>query len=118
MGRRKIETPARRLRSSGIRVSAGPWTMCAERARTESGRLILAFGRAAGRAATRSRIRRIAREVLAESGRPPGPMDLLVLARNDVSHHPRRQVRASLAELLRRLSVAMSRREAHGRGDE
>lgn len=115
MARRGADTPARRLRRHGVRVSAGPWTICAEKAQADGGRLILALGRVAGGAVTRSRVRRIARQVLAEACCSPPGVDLLLLARSPVSHQPRSQVRASLAELLRRLLVAMSRRDAHGR---
>ncbi|OGB88856.1 MAG: hypothetical protein A3G35_20685 [candidate division NC10 bacterium RIFCSPLOWO2_12_FULL_66_18] len=76
--------------------------------------MILALGRASGGAVTRSRVRRIAREVLAGKCERPEAADLLLLARSDVSRHPRRQVRGSLAELLKRLSGALARREAHG----
>jgi|GEM_PF-3274009 len=100
-----------RLRGHGVRVSGGAWTLCGARARGAHGRLILALGRAAGTAVTRSRIRRIAREVLGHGPDAAGT-DLLLLARGDVSGQPRRQVRASLAELLRRLRAALERREA------
>lgn len=114
MARAAAQTLAGRLRRQGIRVSAGPWTICANSAPGRDGRLILALGRASGGAVTRSRVRRIAREVLAACCKRPEPADLLLLARSDVSRHPRRQVRAGLAELLKRLSVALARREAHG----
>lgn len=110
--RRAAETPAGRLRGRGIRVSAGPWTACGETALPGGGRLIVALGRTAGGAATRSRIRRIAREVFADGfGRSAG-VSLLLLARSDVSRQPRRQVRARLAELTTRLSNALARRQA------
>ena len=110
--RRAAETPAGRLRRRGIRVSAGPWTACGDTAPPGGGRLIVALGRTAGGATTRSRIRRIAREVFADGfGRPAG-VSLLLLARSDVSGQPRRQVRARLAELLTRLSNALARRQA------
>lgn len=114
MARGAGQTLAGRLRRQGVRVSAGPWTVCATDAPDRGGRLILALGRASGGAVTRSRVRRIAREVLATRCKRPEAADLLLLARSDVSRHPRRQVRASLAELLKRLSVALGRREAHG----
>jgi RNase P protein component len=110
--RRAAETPAGRLRRRGIRVSAGAWTACGDTAPPGGGRLIVALGRTAGGATTRSRIRRIAREVFADGfGRPAG-VSLLLLARSDVSGQPRRQVRARLAELLTRLSNALARRQA------
>lgn len=103
---------ASRLRGQGVRVSGGAWTLCGDRARGAHGRLILALGRAAGTAVTRSRIRRIAREVLGRERDAAAGTDLLLLARSDVSKQPRRQVRAGLAELLRRLCAALERREA------
>lgn len=110
--RRGAETPASRLRRRGVRVSAGPWTACGDNAPGGGGRLIVALGRIAGSATTRSCIRRIARDVFADKfGCSPG-MDLLLLARSDVSGHPRRQIRASLAELLTRLANALARRQA------
>jgi len=72
----------------------------------------VALGRTAGSATTRSRIRRIAREVFADRFSRPAGVDLLLLARSDVSGHPRRQIRASLAELLTRLANALARRQA------
>ncbi|HSD52364.1 MAG TPA: ribonuclease P protein component [Candidatus Methylomirabilis sp.] len=107
---RKRATATSRLRGRGARVTGGPWTLCGDRAHAAHGRLILALGRAAGTAVTRSRIRRIAREVLGR-GRTAAATDLLLLARSDVSRQPRRQVRASLADLLQRLSAALERRE-------
>jgi ribonuclease P protein component len=116
MARRQIDTPAGRLRRLGVRASHGPWTLCAEKASAGRGRLMVSLGRAAGGAATRSRIRRIARDVFeARRGRPAG-VDLLLLARSDVSFEPRSEVRARLGELLGRVSVSLARREARGAG--
>jgi ribonuclease P protein component len=109
------EAPAIRLRRHGVRVSGGPWTLCGDRARGAHGKVILALGRAAGSAVTRSRIRRIAREVLGLGRNASGGTDLLLLARGDVSRQARRQVRAGLAELLSRLCTALARREAGGK---
>lgn len=117
MARGGGQTSAGELRRHGVRVSAGPWTICAKSTPGKAGRLILALGRASGGAVTRSRVRRIAREVLAAACRQPGGSDLLLLARSDLSRHPRRQVRAGLAALLKRLSVSLADREAHGRRD-
>ncbi len=115
MRKRAAATAASRLRGRGVRVSGGAWTLCGDRAQAAQGRLILALGRAAGSAVTRSRIRRIAREVL-ERGRDAAPgTDLLLLARSDVSGQPRRQVRATITDLLRRLCAALERREADRR---
>lgn len=109
--RRGAQTRAGRLRRWGVRVSAGSWTACGEKARAGEGRLIVALGRAAGSATTRSRIRRIAREIFAaRPGRAVG-VDLLLMARGDVSRQPRRQVRAGLGRLFERLAARLARRE-------
>lgn len=115
MRKRVAATAASRLRGHGVRVSGGAWTLCGDRAREAHGRLILALGRAAGTAVTRSRIRRIAREVLGRGRDAAAGTDLLLLARSDVSGQPRRQIRANFAELLRRLCAALERREASRR---
>lgn len=104
-------TAVNRLRRQGTRVAAGAWTLCGDRARGARGRLILVLGRAAGTAVTRSRIRRIAREVLGRGCATAGATDLLLLVRSDVGGQPRRRVRAHLEELLRRLCAALERRE-------
>src|SRR3989304_1594586 len=110
------ETPAIRLRRNGGRVSGGAWTLCGDRARGAHGQLILALGRAAGGAVTRSRIRRIAREVLRHGCEATGGTALPRRAGGDVSRQTRRQVRAGLADLLSRLCAALARREADGKG--
>lgn len=115
MGERTVETPAGRLRRRGVRVSAGPWTLCGETPPGGRGKLIVALGKAAGGATTRSRIRRIARGVFAETGGRPAGTDLLLLARSDVSHLPRRLIRETLVSLWTRLAILLARREAAGR---
>lgn len=107
---RSTDTRVGRLRRCSVRVSAGPWTMCGDMASGERGRLIVALGRTAGGATTRSRIRRIAREVFAERFGSPAGTDLLLLARSDVDGQPRRQVRARLEELMTRLASKLARR--------
>jgi ribonuclease P protein component len=72
----------------------------------------MALGRAAGNAVTRSRIRRIMREVFAQRFGMGAGVDLLLLARSNVETLPRRQVRAGLGELTARLSKALARRLA------
>jgi ribonuclease P protein component len=84
-------------------VSTGSWNAYGAAARDE-GKLIVALGRTAGNATTRSRIRRIARGVFAESFGVDVRADLLLLARTDVHGHSRRQVRAELIDLMARLS--------------
>lgn len=112
MRKRGPETPASRLWRHGVRVSGGSWSLCGDWARGARGRLILALGRITGSAVTRSRIRRIAREVLGRGCDAAAGTDLLLLARSDASRQPRRQVRSNLADLLGRLCVALDRREA------
>lgn len=112
IGRRSTDTPVGRLRRRGIRVSAGPWTACGDTAPDGGGRLIVALGRTAGSATTRSRVRRIAREVFVERFGLAAGVDMLLLARSDLSKHPRRQVRARLRELMIRLSETMARQQS------
>ena len=71
----------------------------------------MALGRVAGSAVTRSRIRRIAREVFEQVGiEQAAPLDVLLLTRGDVSSHRRLQVRADLSGLVTRaFGVAASR---------
>ena len=73
----------------------------------------MALGRKAGGAATRSRIRRLAREAF-KAGllRESGTLDLLLFVRNDVSDRPRRKVRKDLEHLLARVPETMKRRDA------
>jgi ribonuclease P protein component len=77
----------------------------------------MVLGRTAGNAATRSRIRRIMREVFAQRFGSGEGVDLLLLARSNVEALPRRQVRAGLGELAARLSRALARRQADQQGD-
>lgn len=101
-----------RLNRDGIRASAGPWTIYADRIRAHQGRLIVALGRTAGSAVTRSRIRRIARDVFRRvEAKQAAPLDVLLLARSDVSSRPRRQVRADFSGLAARALGALARRE-------
>lgn len=114
VGKRRTETRVGQLRRHGIRVTSGPWTAFGQAAPHGGGRLIVALGRAAGRATARSRVRRIAREVFLERFGGPPKVDLLLLARSDVGEEPRAQVRGRLGELLTRLSVVLARRQAGG----
>jgi ribonuclease P protein component len=78
----------------------------------------VALGRTAGGATTRSRIRRIAREVFGDKFGRGAPAEVLILARRDVSDQPRRRLRANLGELLGRLSrmlaCGQANHETHG----
>jgi ribonuclease P protein component len=101
-----------RLRRFGIRASAGPWSIYADRIRAQQGGLIVALGRTAGSAVTRSRIRRIARDIFRRFETEQAVLlDVLLLARSDVSSRPRRQVRADLSGLAARAFGALVRRE-------
>ena len=100
---------AEHLRVHGMRISAGPWTIYGESARPSEGKVIVALGRIAGKAATRSRIRRIAREVFSSRFGSAGDINLLLLARGDVTSHPRRKVRLHLSKLLVRIPGALAR---------
>lgn len=111
-GGRPVQTRLGRLRRRGVRVSSGPWTACAGAAPAGEGRLIVALGRAAGNATSRSRIRRIAREVFAQRIGSDGSVDLLLLVRSRVDSLPRRQVRARLGELMARLAGVLASRRA------
>lgn len=93
-------------------MTSGPWLACAEKAPERSGWLIVALGRVAGKAVARSRVRRIAREAYASQfGRPAG-VNLLLLAKSDVSEETREHVRGRLSEMLRRVARLV---EGHGR---
>jgi ribonuclease P protein component len=109
-GKRAIAT---RLRKSGVRVSRGPWVLCADTTAACSGCVIVALGRTAGSAVTRSRVRRIARDVF-KAGAPPtrGAVQLLIFVRRDVRDQPRRRIREDLRHLLARVPDALGRREA------
>jgi len=105
-----------RLRRQGVRVTSGPWLACAEKAPERSGRLIVALGRVAGKAVARSRARRIAREVYASQfGRPAG-VNLLLLAKSDVSDQARQGLRGRLSEMLRRVAGLVEGRGGVGAG--
>ena len=77
----------------------------------------MALGRTAGDATTRSRIRRIARDVFAERFGAAARINLLLLARSNVDALPRRRVRARLEELMVRLSGTLARRQADQKND-
>jgi len=108
--RKQSESPIARLKRAGVRVHAGPWTLCAAPASPGGRQLIVALGRAAGDAVTRSRIRRIARQVLRAEPPAPSAAELLLLARGDVGGEPRKRVRANLARLHARALEALGRR--------
>jgi ribonuclease P protein component len=111
--RSSTKTQGDHLRHQGVRVSAGPWTVFAERNQDKRGILIVALGKKAGPAVARSRIRRIARDIFKKAEATQGMvLDLLLLARSDVSSRPRRHVRTELSVLMARVPGALARREA------
>jgi ribonuclease P protein component len=111
--RSSARTQGDHLRHRGVRVSAGPWTVFAERNQGRRGNLIVALGKTAGPAVARSRIRRIARDIFHKAEVTRGlVLDLLLLARSDVSSRPRRHVRTELSLLMARVPGALARREA------
>lgn len=110
-----MEGLAGRLRREGVRASAGPWTVCAKTVGARGGRMVFALGKVAGRATARSRIRRIARDVFANTRAREAGVDLLLLVRGDVGRQPRRRVRATLAALLTRALEALQRGETRTR---
>ncbi len=75
--------------------------------------MIVALGRTAGSAVTRSRVRRIARNVFtAAVFAAPVALQLLLFVRKDVRDRPRRGIREDLQNLLARVPDALRRREA------
>ena len=104
------------MRREGLRVSAGPWTACGHGV-PRGGRLIVALGRVAGNATVRSRIRRIARDTFVRTFGRRGGVDLLLLARSNVSALPRREVRARLEGVMVRLSAMLPLGQIHRKAD-
>lgn len=99
-----------RIRRKGLRVSGGPWTVYITPALQPSGRLVVALGRTAGTAVTRSRTRRIAREVFRPLRHDGVRMDVLLFAREDLRAQSRRHLRTTLQELLGRGARSLGRR--------
>jgi ribonuclease P protein component len=113
MVRRGRKARAAELRGRGVRVAGGPWVVFAGPGKGQ-GRLVAALGKSAGPAVTRSRIRRIARNVVrAERDRLDG-VSLLLLARGDASRLPRRTIRAGIASVLARIPEALARARTRG----
>ena len=84
-------------------MTSGPWLAYVEKAPDQSGRLIVALGRAAGKATVRSRVRRIAREVYASRFGRPAEVSLLLFARGGVGEQRRKHLRGRLSEMLGRI---------------
>jgi ribonuclease P protein component len=95
------------MRQSGIRVLHGPWV--AYTSPGEPASLVVALGRAAGGAVTRSRIRRLARDVFREAASHRVSTHTLLMARGDLDSIPRRQARKGLALLFERATAAACR---------
>jgi ribonuclease P protein component len=73
--------------------------------------LIVALGRTAGDAVTRSRVRRVAREVFRPLRDVKPRIDVLVLAREEVKKVPRRDLRNALQGLMARGADAIRQRQ-------
>ena len=99
------------IRSSGVRVSHGSWVVFVAHSDGSVGRLIVALGRKAGGAVTRSRIRRIARDLVRPLRDAIARLDILLLARDNVALEPRRAIRRTLRTLIERGGHALTRRQ-------
>jgi len=104
------KTPASEIKRRGNRVSRGPWTIYAAASGPTTGRLTAALGRAAGGSVTRSRVRRIARDVFQQLRKTEPNVDVLLLARGDLSSEPRRNIRRNLQGLMARGMGTVSQR--------
>jgi len=88
----------------------GSWTAYVAPSGSSHGRLIVALGRRAGGSVTRSRVRRLARDVYGLlCGKKVG-LDLLLLARDDIRNQSRRDIRKTLQRLMTRGAEALRRR--------
>jgi ribonuclease P protein component len=110
--RKEDVSPAGTIRRSGLRVAHGPWAAYVALGAQPAGRLIVALGRSAGGAVTRSRIRRIARDLFRPMRDTSSGIDVLLLARNNVGQEPRRNVRRALQGLFERGGHALTKRNS------
>jgi ribonuclease P protein component len=110
--RKRGTSPVARIRRRGVRVHGGAWTVFAAPAEEAGGRLVVALGRTAGPSVVRSRIRRLARDAFSAFAAKHAGADLLLLARGNIAHEPRRSVRRALSDLFARSSEALGRRPA------
>ncbi len=101
---------ARQLRRSGVRLHSGPWSVYVGAGEK---RLIVSLGRTAGPAISRSRIRRIARSVFADTRLSPLDAPILLTARAFVGEVPRRLLREDFLKLRGRVEQVLSRQ--HGK---
>jgi ribonuclease P protein component len=107
---RKTSPSVSRIRRTGIRVSGGPWTVYIANAEQPTGRLVVALRRTAGCAVTRSRTRRIARDVFQPLRDTGAGVDIFLMARDDLQAQSRRNLRITLQELLGRGVKALAQR--------
>jgi len=110
--RKKDASPAGTIRRLGLRVAHGPWAAHFALSAQPAGRLIVALGRTAGGAVTRSRIRRVARDLFRSMRDSNSRIDVLLLARDDVGQEPRRNVRRALQGLFERGGHALAKRNS------
>ena len=87
----------------------GSWTAYVAPSGSSHGRLIVALGRSAGGSVTRSRVRRLARDVFKLLRDEKRELDLLLLARDDVRNQTRRDIRKALQKLMTRGAEALHR---------
>jgi len=88
----------------------GSWTAYAAPSGSSDGRLIVALGRSAGGAVTRSRVRRLARDAFNLLRDKKIEIDLLLMARDDIRNQSRRDIRKTLQRLMTRGAEALGRR--------
>jgi len=92
-----------------MRVSRGSLTLYLSPSPQKKGRLIIALGRTAGNAVTRSRVRRIARDVFGSTQERVKTAGCLLLARGDLGDEPRKRIRMALEALFARGSEMLGR---------
>jgi len=88
----------------------GSWTAYVAPSGSSDGWLIVALGRSAGGSVTRSRVRRVARDVFRPLRDEKLGIDLLLLARDDIRKQSRRYIRNILQRLMTRGADALGRR--------
>jgi ribonuclease P protein component len=76
--------------------------MYVARSTDTGGRLVVALGRKAGDSVTRSRARRVARDVFRALLKQEPQPDILLVARDDIRQQPRREIRQTLQRLITR----------------
>lgn len=104
----RSKTTTGSIKQSGTRVSRGAWTIYAAPSAGVMGRLITAPAKTAGGSVTRSRVRRIARDVFETMRETRYPLDMLLLARANVELEPRRRIRKTLQDLMVRAAQTLA----------